>query len=115
MKTKQISAMIIITAAMLMGCKKNGTEPVSNLASVSQQTTEASSATWIASASADGISGMMIEGNYGNWIQPKNFVTDVNNQYFPLVPGDTLFYQNTVTDISGTTVEDNSTHCLDDG
>ena len=38
-------------------------------------------------------------------INPKNFVNGVNNKYFPLVPGDTLFYRNTVIE-KGTTVQD---------
>ena len=106
MKTKKISAMIIITAAMLMGCKKNGTEPVNNPANSKQFNSNLSSDAWITSASVDGISGVLIEGPYKDWIQPKNFVTGINNMYFPLVPGDTLFYLSTSVDAGVTTVED---------
>ncbi len=43
--------------------------------------------------------------DYDPHIDPANFVTGVNNQYFPLVPGRTLHYENTITEGKSITTE----------
>lgn len=107
MKTIQIAALMLFLSGMMSGCKKDNSTLNTEQANAAQANIESSlQIKWIASGSMDGISNMLINGWLRNWIQPKNFVEGINNRYFPLVPGDTLFYQNTVTDSSGTSIED---------
>src|SRR6476661_2911964 len=43
--------------------------------------------------------------NFQKEINPKDFVNGVDNKYFPLVPGDTLVYRNTIIE-KDTSIED---------
>lgn len=107
MKTNQFLAIVLIVTSLIGGCKKNNPDSVTDQSNVTRQINQASTQTdWISSASIDGISNALIQGPVKNHIQPKNFVAGVDNRYFPLVPGDTLFYRNKIIEDGETTVED---------
>ncbi|MBA3647082.1 MAG: hypothetical protein H0W62_00790 [Chitinophagales bacterium] len=83
-------AIVVFLTAIMASCQKNSLIPGSDSTNAVSETA--------ARTLAPGFSG------YPEfWIDPKNFVVGINNQYFPLTPGDTFFYQNVVDD---TVVED---------
>ena len=50
--------------------------------------------------------GSHVDTTYNPAIDPANFVTGVDNQYMPLVPGQTFHYLNTITEGTTTTEQD---------
>src|SRR6266446_1981965 len=73
MKTKQTTTFVITSMMILFGCTKNNLNPAANTSNSGNVILEARTVRQI--------------------IKPENFVSGVNNQYFPLTPGDTLYYQ----------------------
>ncbi len=77
MKTNQITVILLVVMGMIMGCKKYNFNPKEDVNVKNEKP-----------------------------IKPKGFVNGVDNKYFPLIPGDTLFYRNTVTENGETVVQD---------
>ena len=105
MKTLQF-IVIIVLMSTLPGCRKNNPDSANANQSSIQTSEEASGVKWLESDLKDGISNSLISGPLRSHINPQAFVANVTNNYFPLVPGDTFFYRNTIKDDEGTTVED---------
>ena len=92
MKTKNyfMGAIAIAIVLTIASCKKNGTDEINPQTS----STNPSSVT-----NAN-------ERCYHVVINPADFVSGINNPYFPLLPGDSSISQNTSVDSGVTTVED---------
>ena len=73
---------VLITAAIGAGCGSSGSSDSSE--SSSSSTTEAA-----APAKPDWV----VEGSYAPTIDPANFVTTIDNRFFPLAPGTGFHYK----------------------
>src|SRR5258706_9370823 len=89
MKTIQTAAIILISSSMILGCQKSNLSPAVDSSGSLTKTSNASD-----------------PSNAAKWLKPENFVSGVNNQYMPQIPGDTLFYQNVTVEQGDTTIED---------
>jgi hypothetical protein len=56
--------------------------------------------------SSSSTGGHHVDTSYNPTIDPANFVAGVDNQYFPLVPGTTFHYLNTITEGADITEQD---------
>lgn len=86
MKTFQLTSILLISLSIISGCKKTSVNPATDPASSAAKTT--------------------YTGYLAKFIKPANFVSGVNNPYFPLTPGDTFYYQVIAVEDGDTTVQD---------
>src|SRR4030095_12961908 len=86
MKIK-IQAFTIVMLTMIIACSKSKYNPIDPAISFSN------------------ITGLN-KGPEDYKIDPANFVDEITNPYFPLTPGDTLFYENISVDDGDSIFED---------
>ncbi|HYV94532.1 MAG TPA: hypothetical protein VE978_22355 [Chitinophagales bacterium] len=85
MKTKHITPFMLSSMIILFGCTKNNLTPVVTMNSGN---------------------GIIEEKTVKQIIKPENFVLGITNQYFPLTPGDTLYYQTVSVEDGDSIFED---------
>lgn len=88
--TIKIATLVLIVMSIMVGCQKSNVNPAIN---------PANSAAGVTNLSGTG-------GSSEKVIDPAQFVTGINNQYFPLAPGDTFYAQTVSVDGVDTTLED---------
>ena len=89
MKTIQPAMFLVMIMSILMECKKD--YPISNADPFTSVTAADAKLDWTV---------------LDKWIKPEHFVEGINNEFLPMVPGDTAFFTTVSVENGETIVED---------